>query len=239
MTHTSERPHYDFPRAGRALRALLNNPDDLPQVFTLIESMSGAAPLRLLAGIARTETGARILRDRPDIVPLLSDRARLRALPDGSLGRAYLDFVESEGITAEGIRSASEQGMSGDARPKDMEYLHQRMRDTHDLWHAVTGYKGDVLGELALLAFTLGQNWNAAIALIVVSGTIKGFGRGNTGLVWEGFLRGRAAAFLPSQHWESMLAMPVTEVRERLRVGPPPVYAPLRTADLRAQGVVQ
>ncbi len=29
-------PHFDLPRASRALAALLRDPDDLPQVFTLI-----------------------------------------------------------------------------------------------------------------------------------------------------------------------------------------------------------
>jgi ubiquinone biosynthesis protein COQ4 len=35
-----------------------------------------------------------------------------------------------------------------------------------------------------------------------------------------------------------MLATPVDEVRARLRVGPPPVYTPVRSADLRAQGML-
>ena len=43
--------------------------------------------------------------------------------------------------------------------------IHQRMRDTHDLWHAATGYKGDVVGELAVLAFTLAQNFGSLDAL--------------------------------------------------------------------------
>src|SRR5579871_2248300 len=165
LSHALPLPHYDFPRAGRALSALMRDPDDLPQVFTLIEAISGTAPHRLLRKFRRTEVGRRILREQPDIVPILADRGALRALPDGSLGRAYLAFVESEGISAEGIREASELGEENDARrPEAFRYLHQRMRDTHDLWHAATGYKGDVVGELALLSFALAQNWNTAIA---------------------------------------------------------------------------
>src|SRR5580658_4289601 len=97
MISSLQLPHYDVPRATRALSALLRDPDDLPQVFTLIESMSGTAPHRLYLGMKRSATGARLLREQPDIVPILSDRERLRALPEGSLGRAYLAFVESEG----------------------------------------------------------------------------------------------------------------------------------------------
>jgi ubiquinone biosynthesis protein COQ4 len=230
---------YDFVRAGRALAALLRDPDDLPQVFTIIDSMSGSAPYRLLRGFRRTAAGARLLRDRPDVGRLLADRASLRKLPAGSLGRAYLDFVESEGITAEGIREASEHSRAnGGYVGGELEYLRNRMRDTHDLWHALTGYKGDLRGEVALLAFGLAQNWNSAIAVIVLAGILKGFGGGAAPLVIDGYRRGRAAAFLPPQDWESLLERPLQEVRAELGIGAPPVYEPLRTPEARAAGLI-
>ena len=237
MLGSLELPRYDFPRAGRALGKLLRDPDDLPQVFTLIDAISGTAPYRLLRGFRQTAIGARLLRERPDIAPLLCDRASLRALPEGSLGRAYLAFVEREGISAEGIREAS-LGQPDRARCAELDFLRQRMRDTHDLWHTATGYQGDVLGELALLAFTLGQHWNTGIALIVLTGMLKGLGRGETAVIREGWRRGRAAEWLPAQDWESLLPLPLEEVRARLRLGAPPRYVPIRTAQLRAEGVL-
>ena len=231
-------PRLDLPRASRALFALLRDPDDLPQVFTLIESMSGTAPHRLLWRLGRSEEGARLLRDEPDIVPILADRAALRALPAGSLGRAYLAFVESEAISPEGIRDASSVGESGD-RHQAFDYVHQRMRDTHDLWHAATGYKGDVVGELALLAFTLAQNWNTAVAAIIVGGLFKGYGRTETRVILDGFRRGWTAAWLPAQPWESLLALPLEEVRARLKLDPPAKYTPIRTSELRAEGLLR
>ncbi len=236
MTQSLPFPHYDLPRAGRALAALMRDPDDLPQVFTLIESISGTAPHRLLWKFKRTESGRRMLRDQPDIVPRLADREALRALPAGSLGRAYLAFVESEGITAEGIVKASHEGQSKSLRSEAFSYLRARMRDTHDLWHAATGYKGDVIGELSLLAFTLGQNWNTGVALIVGAALFKGLARIETRLILDGFRRGRSAAWLPAQEWESLLALPLDEVRARLKLGVPAVYTPVRTQQLRAQG---
>lgn len=230
-------PHYDVRRAGAALAALLRNPDDLPQVFTLIESMSGTSPHRLLLKMRKSERGARVLREEPNIVPLLADREGLRKLPEGSLGRAYLAFVESEGISPEGILDASVAGES-EGRPEAFRFIHARMRDTHDLWHAATGYKGDVLGELSLLAFTLAQNWNSAVALIVVTGMLKWLGHGDTSLILDGFRRGRNAAWLPEQEWEKLLALPLSEVRERLKLSAPREYAPVRTSQLRAEGVL-
>jgi ubiquinone biosynthesis protein COQ4 len=230
-------PHYDLPRAGRALSALMRDPDDLPQVFVLIESISGTAPHRLLRRFQRSEEGKRILRDEPDIVPILADREALRAMPEGSLGRAYLAFVESEGISADGIRDASLKKREHDV-PEAFAYLHCRMRDTHDLWHAATGYKGDVRGELALLAFTLAQNWNTGVALIVGTAIVKGLGGGATEMIVDGYRRGRAAAWLPAQEWETLLPLPLSEVRARLKLGAPAEYVPLRTTELRAQGML-
>ncbi len=230
MTRWFVLPRFDLPRASRALAALLRDPDDLPQVFTLIEALSGTAPHRLLLRFRLTESGARLLRDRPDIVRLLSDQAWLRSLPDGSLGRACLAFVEAEGISANGIRAASLEGGSDRRRPRAFVYLHQRMRATHDLWHALTGYQGDLLGEVSLLAFTLGQHWNSGVALIVAAALVRGQGTGVARMIHDGFGRGRAAAWLPAQEWESLLPVPLETVRARLGLS-----APLRSGALRAQ----
>ena len=238
MSQTFVLPQFDLPRAGRALSALLRDPDDLPQVFTLIDAISGTAPHRLLRGFRRTERGSRLLRDRPDIVPMLSDRTWLRSLPEDTLGRAYLAFVESEGISADGIRTASLDAKTRRHRPDSFVYLQQRMRDTHDIWHALTGYKGDVLGELSLLAFTLGQHWNTGVAMIIAAALIKGWSGELSGMVRDGFRRGRSSAWLPPQEWESLLSLPLATVRKRLKIAEPPRYVPLRTADMRAQRVI-
>src|SRR5262245_24890336 len=98
-------------RALRAARAVAANPDDLPQVFTIIEALSGTTLARVTRRMCADSTGARLVSERPDIVELLADRAALARLPAGSLGRAYLDFVERENISAEGLREAAAEGM--------------------------------------------------------------------------------------------------------------------------------
>ena len=224
-------------RALRAAKVLAADPDDLPQVFTIIESLSGRTLERIYFRLQKSETGRRMLATRPDIVSRLADREALRKLPAGSLGRAYLDFVESENISAEGIRAAYHEGTSHEkALSPELVWVHQRMRDTHDLWHAVVGYKGDVLGETALLGFTYAQTWNPAIALILGIGLFKTIGVAPEArkTILDGFRRGRKASYLPEQEWESMLALPVEEVRRRLNVEAPPVYTPIRSSELKA-----
>jgi ubiquinone biosynthesis protein COQ4 len=223
-------------RALVSLRRLLRDPDDLPEVFTLIDSLSGLAPLRMRRRLRRSLSGARLLRARPDIVPLLSDRERLRQLPAGSLGRAYLAFVESEGISAAGIVEANERAqVAAPERSPELAWVHARMRDTHDLWHAVTGYQGDVLGEASLLAFLLAQTGNAGVGLIVAAALMKSLRDPEVRrTIVTGFRRGWRANWLPEVEWESLLALPVDEVRARLGVDAPPRYRPIRSAELRA-----
>jgi ubiquinone biosynthesis protein COQ4 len=236
LSHTQFSPR----RALRAARILAADPDDLPQVFTIIESLSGDTLGRVARRLSRSETGRALLSKRPDVVDLLADRAALARLPEGSLGRAYLDFVTRENISADGIRAAGDKGMTHDvALPAPLDFVHARMRDTHDLWHAAVGYHGDVLGETALLAFTFAQTWNPAIALILAIGLSKTRGAPEArAVILDGFRRGLRAAWFPAQPWESMLSMPVDEVRRRLNLDAPPVYTPVRSSELRAQGVL-
>jgi len=224
-------------RALRAARILANDPDDLPQVFTIIESLSFDTLQRIHDRMSKTESGRRLLTERPDIVDLLADREALAKLPDGSLGRAYLSFVTRENISAEGIRAAGKKGMRDDQPiPPPLDWVHCRMRDTHDLWHAAVGYSGDVLGETALLAFTFAQTWNPAIGLIICIGLSKTYGEPEARkTIIDGFKRGLKAAWLPGQDWASMLALPVTEVRRRLSLHGTPSYTPIRSSELKAR----
>jgi ubiquinone biosynthesis protein COQ4 len=234
--NTTTTPKNDLPRAFRALRALFADPDDLPQVFTILESLPGTTLPKMERRMRESATGRGLLANRPDVVALLQDREALRKLPEGSLGRAYLAFVESENISAEGIRDADSKGRRQEEElDPTLAFLHQRMRDTHDMWHAVTGYRGDVLGEAALLAFNLAQSFNVGIALIVGLGLTKTIGAPEARrLILDGYLRGRRAEWLPAVAWEELLARPVDEVRRSLRVGPPPAYTPVRSAELKA-----
>jgi ubiquinone biosynthesis protein COQ4 len=233
--------HFSPRRAFRAARILANDPDDLPQVFTIIESLSGNTLQRIGNRFAKSAAGRRLVAAKPDIVEKLADRAWLATLPEGSLGRAYLAFVEREKISPQGIRDAGDKGMTYENPvPPELQWVHERMRDTHDLWHAATGYSGDVLGEVALLAFIFAQTWNPGIGLIIAIGVSKTIGAPDARrTILDGFRRGRRAAWLPDQEWESLLAHPVTEVRRRLKLGAPPVYAEIRSDEIKAAATTQ
>jgi ubiquinone biosynthesis protein COQ4 len=230
-------------RALAAARILASDPDDLPKVFTVIESLSVDTLERIARRLRASEAGRRLIETRPDITLRLADREALARLPAGTLGRAYLAFVEREKISAEGIRDAANAGMAHVAEmPHPIDWVHARMRDTHDLWHAATGYSGDVLGEISLLAFTFTQTWNPGVALIIAIGLSKTVrfadGAAARRTIFDAFRRGRKSAWLPEQDWEALLELPLDEVRRRLSLEASPVYAEVRSADLKLQAAI-
>jgi ubiquinone biosynthesis protein COQ4 len=106
------------------------------------------------------------------------------------------------------------------------------MRDQHDLWHVVTGYGRDLLGEAAVLAFTYAQTRNRGIGAIVAMAWWKAGAAGPwvRPFLRDAYRRGKQAAWLPAQDWEALLARPLQEVRGELRLGEPPSYPELRSA---------
>lgn len=220
--------------ALRALQELVRDPDDLPKVFEIIDALPGKSLDRILARTRRSEAGRRLLATRPALDVRLSDRAALAALPPGTLGRAYFEMTERAKISAQGIVDASmATGEPEEVIDPDLRWVGERMRDTHDLWHVVTGYQTDVIGELALLAFTLAQAPHLGIGLIVGFGYLQRYPQVNEH-IRTGYRRGRRAQWLPAVEWEALLDQPLDAVRAQLGIDELPVYEPIAPAALRS-----
>lgn len=217
--------------AIRAVRELLRNPEDTAKVFVIVRALSGKTLLRGYNRFAATPTGRTVLAENRLLLDVLKDRGYLASLPAGSLGRAYLEFMSAENLSAEGLVEAS---MSGEVPMEEGLRLYaMRLRDMHDLWHVATGYGRDTMGEVCLLGFTFGQTRNPGIAFIALMGALK-IARENDRRIlralWDGYRAGRRAAWLPAQDWEHLLTLPLDEVRERLGIELPRVYPELRAA---------
>src|SRR3546814_16494227 len=101
--------------------------------------------------------------DLPYLPALLDDHDALRRLPEGSVGRVYVDFMEREGLTAQGLVDESLKFRRGKPSHDDMLELYgNRLRATHDLFHILTGYGRDALGEQCVLAFSYSQTIGTA-----------------------------------------------------------------------------
>ena len=220
--------------AWKALKILMADPDRTDQVFVIIDALSGNNGERQFRRFASTPVGQRILSEKQDILPVLSDREALHSLPQGSLGKTYATFMTAEQISADGLVGASEEG-GRESQPDDdpdRVRLGMRLRDTHDLWHVATGYNRDLVGEASLLAFTFAQTWNPGIGAIVAMAYLKsGDSPEFRKMIRSGLVRGWRAAWLPAADWESLLARPIEDVRSELGLQDLPMYTEVRSAD--------
>ena len=202
-----------------ALRRLLQDPEKTEEVFVILRALTGRSVLNAFKRFKSTPTGQAILTEERDLVALLDDRQALSALPEGSLGRAYLQFVEREAISAGGLIEASERDL--DFADADFERFANRMRDQHDLWHVLTGYGRDTFGEACLLAFTYAQTNNRGIAFIALAGMFKlsrAIGGSVRSAMWQAYRAGKRASWLPAEDWESRLGQPLEAVRKELEL---------------------
>lgn len=217
----------EFRKAWRALQALIADPEDTKQVFTIMRALTGKSFYKQYLKFKANETGQRILTQERDLLQTLANREALMALPEGSLGKTYIDFMEREGITAEGLVEASEDAYT-DFTDKNMERYAMRTREMHDLWHVVTGYGRDGLGEVCVVAFSYAQTKSLGFAAIALMGAYD-FSRKFPGnrifrAAWQAYRTGRHAKWFPGQDWEHLLTLPLTDVRTMLNIPEPDIY---------------
>ena len=104
---------------------------------------------------------------------------------------------------------------------------YTRQTVVHDLWHVVTGYGRDHLGEIALVQIMRIQTRDTGLFLSTwLPFLFPSFGSRERRFIWDARRRARAAVWLPAQDWETLLHKPLDMVREILKLGSPPVYEP-------------
>ncbi len=221
------------------MRQLVRNREDTSQVFVITASLRGKSALRGAQRLASTAAGRAVLAQKRSLLPVLCDRKMLATLPPGSFGRAYYDFVSRENISAEGLVEASQVQRKHAALSADEQLFRERIRDMHDLWHVLTGYGRDPLGETCVVAFSYAQTGSTGLAVISLLGATK-ISRALPGspvkaAVLEAYRHGRAAAWLPGEDMEACLAEPLEALRERLRVPPPVRYRAIIEALARGE----
>ena len=221
-------------RGLAALGKLLQDPDDTAQFATIVESFQGDSVHLLRWRMERHPKGKKLLQQKPDLLARLSDHPALEKLPAGTLGRVYLDYCRRENISGRGLKEVIEKGYSKKLREgltPEQKFLGDWIRDTHDLFHLVTGYQTDLIGELCVLAFTMAQTWNTGVLVpIGTAFTMAGiFYPEGRRLAFEAMRRAWNAEFFPAQDWTKLLEKPLPEVRRLLKVGEAPAYEPIYT----------
>jgi ubiquinone biosynthesis protein COQ4 len=216
-------------RALRAVRRLIADKEDTAQVFEIMRALSGRAIPRGYRRLLSTPEGGRIAYEREEFAERLSDPAWLARFGPGTVGAAYRDFIAPRGLSAEGLANESRKAPEAEidaAHP--LAWYARRLRDVHDVWHVLTGYGTDALGEVCVVAFSYAQTRGLGFAVIALAGT-RQFLKARTGRPYakaahEAWRNGRAAAWLPAVDYPALFAMPLEEARRSLGIAPNKTY---------------
>lgn len=216
-------------RAARALGRLIKDKEDTAQVFEIMRALSGGSLLKGYKRLLSTAQGGRIAYEREEFCQRLSDAAWLNTFGPGTVGEAYRDFIAPRGLSAEGLAGESRKTADGEIdAPHPFAWYGRRMRDVHDVWHVLTGYGTDGLGEACVVAFSYSQTKSPGFALIAVAGAHQyekiGNGHPYRKAVIEAWRNGKAAAWLPEVDYVALFGETLEAARARLGIKPATVY---------------
>lgn len=217
-------------KAWHHFRELLKDKENTEEVFHIFEALPWKAGQSAARAYLESEKGKKVRASEPYLVPILDDHAALRRLPAGSVAHAYCDFMEREGLTAQGL--IDEYDRFSASRPEyddQLEWYFRRLRDTHDLLHVLTGYGRDALGEACVLAFTYSQQPAPAHLFIGYLAGLNMRKRGTTNApilraIREGQRLGKACPRIAELSIRELLAMPLDEARRKLNITPARFY---------------
>ncbi|XP_014215898.1 ubiquinone biosynthesis protein COQ4 homolog, mitochondrial [Copidosoma floridanum] len=206
FTESYSRNHIELSRLQRGMLALgsaaisITNPYRGDMIACLGETTGEGALVHCRERMSQSAEGRRLLENKPRINTSTLDIGRLEALPGGTVGRTYADFLRVNKV-------------SPDDRPPvqfvddiELAYVMQRYREVHDVFHAVLLMPTTMLGEVAV-------KWVEGLQLrlpMCVAGAIFGAARLkskqrqlylNYHLPWA-IRTGKSAKFLLSVYFE-------------------------------------
>jgi ubiquinone biosynthesis protein Coq4 len=197
---------------------LVRHPEHLDRVFEIADAMSDQKRDVLAAmrdHFAMDPRGAAALREKHRLTVRLGE---LHALPEGTLGRTYADHMRSNGLDPSAIPTLASDG--------ELEFMRAHLYETHDVWHAVTGFGTDVAGELGLQGFYAAQTPGGLPLMLIAMGFLNSalFARADRErrfqAVVDGWQMGKRAEGLFGVRWDELWTRPIDEVRGALGVKP-------------------
>ena len=219
----------DWKTALAAIRKLLNNGDDPTQVFLIMRALNvGNAPMNYVRLLA-THEGGRIAYDSVELAQRLSDPDYVAGFAPGTVGAAYRDWLATTGYSADGLVEVSQLEPDSNAIAHPYAWFGRRVRDSHDLWHVLTGYQADEnLGEACLVAFSYAQVGGLGWAFIASAAALKSIkvtgGKLFAKAVWEGYRHGKRAKWVSGEDYLKLLDEPLEAARKRLNILEPVAY---------------
>lgn len=205
----------DVLKTARAMVRIVADPTRLDEVFVLADLSEKSPQLHeMIATLRKDPEVAAIFDAKPRLGPV--DQEALARLPEGTVGRAYAEFMKARGLRHEDLKL-----VDGEA---DMDWIRNHLRETHDLWHVVTGFDTDVAGELGLQAYYLAQFEGPLPILLLTVGMLntlikaQGDARHRVNAIARGWVLGQRSRSLFGLRFADRWEQPLAELREEFGV---------------------
>ena len=191
---------------------LIRKPNDIEPIFKLKSfSNHGLFRLSLETLMKDPESAARIKerylsKESPNL-------NALKNLPKNTLGYAFYKFITDRNLEIDFYPELN-------GNDDDATYVRRRGRQTHDIWHTVTGIGSDQAGEMKLSAIYVAQIYSPFNALFLLIGMIYCLFKQPHRLreyfdaVAEGWIMARTIRPLFGAKWELMWDRPLQDIRQ-------------------------
>ena len=203
--------------------SLFANPANTTSVYDIEDGLRREKSTQLSIEFIKSQPGmmalvnARYLSSAPDLEALLQ-------YPEGSLGFTYATYLKEHGFDAKFYRSLEVDD--------DTSYIFLRRRQTHDIWHIMTGFDVDEASEVGLKAFELAQTRSTMAAILLTGSLLRTLQKKPEELgylldrIAVGYRMGAKANPFLAQQWEEAWDKSVDQWRKELNVQVATHYIP-------------
>lgn len=219
-----------------ALMRLGRNYEDTTAVFDVYRYMNGSSFDQAVIKFSKSKIGVKLLDEPSYVSQALKDVDGLRRLPQDSLGFTYLSELEACGLDAAAVQIAADNAFDDPQQWTNIAHdyphyynLFRMLNWTHDLFHTLTGYGRDPLGEIAIHKFMSEQGTGNANSVMANLGGVALL-RTYTPTTVRKVMRyaakmGATSTNLTRTDLIPMLGVPLREARLKLKITPDPIYS--------------
>lgn len=208
-------PRTDLKTAYKVTKRLYKKPENVHFVLLLLYSTAGSILQNMYYRIVYSEGGLQ----EEEISDYFSS---LPSRPLDSVGReVYNQFPERQ----QSIIKASKNNGNWIEQDNPYSWLTRRYRDAHDIWHTLSGYKPDLVGEMCLAAFSYAQT--KIFGWVLLAGAVffhRGAKPSDIRLLVEAYIVGKRSKYLLAENYDTLLSENLTDARNRLNIRTPRYY---------------
>ena len=217
----------DFARLKEAAELRRQDPRGFRSAVLTFFGFGGRDDGAIIARMRSHPEGSRILAERTPLPEGVLRPELLKDLPEGTLGHEYWKHCVENHLDPLKLSTESQNVAQEFPATEEHAFVYDRYRDSHDLWHVVTGWGTDMAGEAGIIAWTWAQLRNKGYLLIFLLNGFMCTKRGRPDVYWtcwKGYRHGVRSPLLMAVDWNRYMDRPLDAVRRELGIEVAPAY---------------